>query len=59
MRRNKVCRNNTLRNNGLNPDLRVARYGVPEVDLLWDMSGARQRMEPAWCQEFSPAVAPD
>ncbi|MER3403649.1 MAG: hypothetical protein C4337_10315 [Armatimonadota bacterium] len=50
--------NNTLRDNGKNPDLRVARYGScgrPPGGYV----GVGQRMEPAWCKEFSHAVAAD
>jgi cytochrome c peroxidase len=31
--------NNTLRDNGKDPDERLKRFGVPPVDLLWDMTG--------------------
>jgi len=35
---NRIYRN-LLRDNGKNPDLRLTKYGVRPVDLLWDMSG--------------------
>jgi len=31
--------NNTLRDNGKDPDERLKRFGIPPVDLLWDMTG--------------------
>jgi cytochrome c peroxidase len=31
--------NNILRDNGKDPDERLKRFGVPPVDLLWDMTG--------------------
>ncbi len=31
--------NNTVRDNGKDPDERIKRLGVPPVDLLWDLSG--------------------
>lgn len=31
--------NNLLRDNGKDPDERLKRFGVPPVDLLWDLSG--------------------
>jgi parallel beta-helix repeat protein len=31
--------NNILRDNGKDPDERLKRFGIPPVDLLWDMTG--------------------
>jgi len=31
--------NNILRGNGRDPDERLKRFGIPPVDLLWDMTG--------------------
>lgn len=50
--------NNILRDNGKDPDERLARFGVPPVDLLWDMTGKGNQWDQPNATRFPP-VLPD
>jgi parallel beta-helix repeat protein len=53
---NRIYRN-ILRENGKNPDPRLARFGVRPVDLLWDLSGRDNRWDQPGATTF-PANLP-
>ena len=48
--------NNTLRDNGKDPDERLKRFGVPPVDLLWDMTGKGNTWNQPEGTRFPPAL---
>jgi parallel beta-helix repeat protein len=48
--------NNTLRDNGKDPDERLKRFGVPPVDLLWDMTGKGNTWNQPDATRFPPAL---
>lgn len=48
--------NNTLRDNGKDPDERLARFGVPPVDLLWDMTGKGNQWDQPKATRFPPVL---
>ncbi len=48
--------NNTLRDNGKDPDERLKRFGVPPVDLLWDMTGKGNRWNQPEGSRFPPQL---
>ncbi len=54
---NKIY-NNTVRDNGKNPDTRLARFGVPAVDLLWDLSGQGNGWDQPGVKSFPPQLPP-
>jgi len=41
-----------LRDNGKDPEARLARFGAPPVDLLWDMSGRDNRWDQPGASAF-------
>lgn len=48
--------NNTLRDNGKDPDERLKRFGVPPVDMLWDMTGKGNRWNQPEGTRFPPVL---
>ncbi|MCL6535587.1 MAG: right-handed parallel beta-helix repeat-containing protein [Armatimonadetes bacterium] len=48
--------NNTLRDNGKDPDERLKRFGIPPVDLLWDMTGKGNTWNQPEGTRFPPAL---
>ena len=48
--------NNTLRDNGKDPDERLKRFGIPPVDLLWDMTGKGNTWNQPDATRFPPAL---
>jgi cytochrome c peroxidase len=48
--------NNILRDNGKDPDERLKRFGVPPVDLLWDMTGKGNTWNQPDATRFPPAL---
>lgn len=50
---NKIY-NNIVQDNGKNPDPRLTRFGVPAVDLLWDMSGQGNGWNQPGVKSFPP-----
>jgi cytochrome c peroxidase len=48
--------NNTLRDNGKDPDERLKRFGVPPVDLLWDMTGKGNTWNQPDATRFPPML---
>ncbi|OYT69084.1 MAG: hypothetical protein CFK48_09365 [Armatimonadetes bacterium CP1_7O] len=46
--------NNTLRDNAKDPDERLKRFGVPPVDLLWDMTGKNNQWQQPDGSRFPP-----
>lgn len=48
--------NNTLRDNGKDPDERLKRFGVPPVDLLWDMTGKGNAWNQPDATRFPPML---
>jgi parallel beta-helix repeat protein len=49
--------NNILRDNGKDPDERLKRFGIPPVDLLWDMTGKGNQWNQPDATRF-PSVLP-
>jgi cytochrome c peroxidase len=49
--------NNILRDNGNDPDERLKRFGIPPVDLLWDMTGKGNQWNQPNATRF-PSVLP-
>jgi parallel beta-helix repeat protein len=49
--------NNILRDNGKDPDERLKRFGIPPVDLLWDMTGKGNQWNQPNATRF-PSVLP-
>lgn len=45
---------NTLRDNAKDPDERLKRFGVPPVDLLWDMTGKGNQWQQPGGSRFPP-----
>jgi cytochrome c peroxidase len=50
--------NNILRDNGKDPDERLKRFGIPPVDLLWDMTGKGNQWNQPDATRF-PSVLPN
>jgi cytochrome c peroxidase len=50
--------NNILRDNGKDPDERLKRFGIPPVDLLWDMTGKGNTWNQPDATRF-PSVLPN
>lgn len=48
--------NNILRDNGKDPDERLARFGVPPVDLLWDLTGKGNQWDQPNTTRFPPLL---
>jgi len=48
---NRIYRN-TLRENGKDPDARLSKFGIPPVDLIWDMSGRDNRWQQPGASAF-------
>jgi cytochrome c peroxidase len=48
--------NNILRDNGKDPDERLKRFGIPPVDLLWDMTGKGNTWNQPEGTRFPPAL---
>jgi cytochrome c peroxidase len=48
--------NNILRDNAKNPDERLKRFGVPPVDLLWDMTGKGNAWNQPDATRFPPVL---
>jgi cytochrome c peroxidase len=48
--------NNILRDNGKDPDERLKRFGIPPVDLLWDMTGKGNTWNQPDGTRFPPAL---
>jgi parallel beta-helix repeat protein len=48
--------NNTLRDNAKDPDERLKRFGVPPVDLLWDMTGKDNQWRQPEGSRFPPSL---
>lgn len=48
--------NNILRDNAKDPDERVKRFGVPPVDLLWDMMGKGNVWNQPGASRFPPIL---
>lgn len=47
---------NILRDNAKDPDERLARFGVPPVDLLWDMTGKANQWDQPNATRFPPML---
>lgn len=50
--------NNILRDNAKDPDERLKRFGVPPVDLLWDMTGKGNQWQQPDGSRFPPNLPP-
>ncbi len=48
--------NNILRDNAKDPDERLKRFGVPAVDLLWDMTGKGNQWDQPDGSRFPPSL---
>jgi cytochrome c peroxidase len=48
--------NNILRDNGKDPDERLKRFGIPPVDLLWDMTGKGNQWNQPDATRFPPVL---
>ncbi len=48
--------NNIVRDNGKDPDERIKRFGVPPVDLLWDLSGKGNSWDQPEGTRFPPEL---
>jgi cytochrome c peroxidase len=48
--------NNILRDNGKDPDERLKRFGIPPVDLLWDMTGKGNTWNQPDATRFPPVL---
>jgi cytochrome c peroxidase len=48
--------NNILRDNGKDPDERLKRFGIPPVDIMWDMTGKGNQWNQPDATRFPPVL---